>query len=149
MIFRRAAALALVSALAACAPRAEGPDLAVEKAWSRPASAGGVGGGFAVIENRGATPVTVVSMTSPQAERIEFHQSVETGGVYSMKTFPDGIVILPHGKLVLGPGGYHAMLVGLKSRTEEGQTIPATLTVRRGETVWTMEVQFAVRATAP
>jgi len=140
--------IALLAA-AGCAPAVEGPGVVVEKAWSRPAAAGGVGGGFAIIENRGKGPVTVVSITSPQADRAEFHQSIEAGGIWSMKDFPNGIVIAPLGKLVLAPGGYHVMLVGLKARAEEGQTIPATLTIRRGETTWTTEVSFAVRASPP
>jgi len=74
---------------------------------------------------------------------------VEANGVYSMKSFPNGVVIAPRGTLELAPGGYHAMMVGLKTSTSEGQTIPATLTFRRLNRVETVRVAFTVQIAPP
>ncbi len=148
---RIAAAVVLLTltASAAVARDVSAPGLAIQAPWSRPAPAGGVGAGFAVIVNTADTPVVLVSMRSPRAEAVELHQTVEAAGVYSMKSFPDGIVIPAHGRLELGPGGYHAMFMGLKTKTLTGQSLPAVLTFRRGETFRFVKVDFAVSEKAP
>jgi copper(I)-binding protein len=144
-----AATLVIAISAAACAPANDSSGVVVRKAWTRPAPAGGVGGGFGEIVNTGRDAVTVVSLTTPRAERTEFHQTAEDGGIYSMKDFPNGIVIPAHGKLVLAPGGYHAMMIGMKTRTETGQTIPATLTLLSNGQTQMVDISFAVRNTAP
>ena len=144
-----AATAILLIGVTACQRDASGTGVVVRKPWTRPAPAGGVGGGFMEITNTGPGPVTLVGLASSRAERVELHQTVETGGVYSMTDFPNGIVIPAHGKLKLAPGGYHAMMVGLKARTEPGQTAPVTLTLNRGGKTLTVEVSLAVQNSAP
>ncbi len=145
-----AAVLAVLAAAAGALARDyEIPGVRVLSPWSRPAAAGGVGAGFAVIINTQATPVVLVSIRSPKAQKVELHQSVETAGVYSMTAFPDGVVIPANGRLELGPGGYHAMFVGLKDKLKTGQSLPATLTFRRGESFRSLKVEFSVQDKAP
>jgi len=56
-------------------------------------------------------------------------------------------VALPAGETVsLKPGGYHVMLMSLKSPLETGSSIEITLTLKSGATI---KVQAEVRESAP
>ena len=150
----RLAALILFAALAAaCAPKSTAPivapGLTLQKAWSRPAPAGGVGGGFGELVNLAAEPATLSAITSPAAEKVELHLNQVTDGVYSMKPYPHGVIVPAGGRITLSPDGFHAMLIGLTAKTEKTRTIPATLTFTQGGRTWTYDFAFEVRSTAP
>ena len=55
---------------------------------------------------------------------------------------------LPAGRsVVLEPGGYHVMLMGLKAQAREGDRIPVTLTFEdKAGKRFTVDVQAPVRA---
>ncbi|GAC1339439.1 MAG: hypothetical protein NVSMB18_07660 [Acetobacteraceae bacterium] len=69
----------------------------------------------------------LISVTTPAASRAEVHEMSMNNGVMQMRESAG--VMLPAGQpVVLGPGGYHLMLVGLKAPLREGQTVPLHLT---------------------
>jgi len=114
--------------------------------WSRPASKGGTGAGFATFTNTGKDAVTLVSVKTDAAASASVHQTVETNGVFSMRAVPT-LAIAPGQTVTFAPGGYHVMFVGLKSALEPGGKLPATLTFRRGAT--TIPVAVTFNADAP
>jgi copper(I)-binding protein len=96
------------------------------------------------------TAATLVSGTSPVAERVEIHEMKLDQGVMKMRAMTG--LPLPAGKPVdLAPGGYHLMLMGLKRPLAAGESVPISLVVESADrTRQTMELKVTVRPlTAP
>lgn len=60
-----------------------------------------------------------------------------------MRQVTGGIAIPASSTVMLRPGGYHVMFIGLKKQLVKGTKIPATLTFQRAGKV---NVQFAVQS---
>ena len=56
-------------------------------------------------------------------------------GVMKMRPVSKGLEIKPGDAVVLKPGGYHLMFVGLKKPFEEGQHVKATLKFEKAGSV--------------
>lgn len=70
----------------------------------------------------------VVAASSPVAAMVEIHEMKMDDGVMKMRAVD--ALPLPAGQAVaLKPGGYHVMLMGLKSQIKAGDAVPLTLTV--------------------
>jgi copper(I)-binding protein len=127
-----AAALGLAVASAAHAHEYSAGDLRIAHPWTRPTVAGTpVAAGYFEVTNTGKTADRLVSATSPNATRVELHQSAMDGGVMRMKALPEGVEIPPGGTVRLAPGGLHLMLMGPNKAFLEGDRIPLTLTFAR------------------
>ena len=71
----------------------------------------------------------LVSASSPAAGVVEIHQMVMEGNTMKMRALAGGLD-LPAGKTVeLKPGGYHVMLMDLKTTLKAGDTVDVTLVV--------------------
>lgn len=99
--------------------------LTISHPWAR-ATTIKVTGAFLTLHNAGKVADRLVSISSPAAARVELHVSEMKDGVASMHPV-DGIVIGPGQTVVLKPGGYHIMLMGLKYPVKKGGKIPMTL----------------------
>lgn len=119
-----------------------GVGVEVSAAWARPSAmamdmgGGGMGNGAAymVLRNTGSQPDKLVSAAGDVAGAIELHTMTDNNGVMEMRQV-DGID-LPVGEQVeLRPGGFHVMLIGLKSELKPGDRIPLTLTFQNAGTV--------------
>lgn len=93
-----------------------------------------------------ASDVALVGVSSPAAAVVELHEMKHEGGVMRMSAVKR--LDLPAGRsVVLEPGGYHVMLMGLKAQAREGDRIPVTLTFEdKAGKRFTMDVQAPVRA---
>jgi periplasmic copper chaperone A len=114
----------------------------VSDAWSRPTPPGiAVGAVYLTIENAGAVADRLLTASSPIAATVEFHQSVKTGGIMSMRAVP--FIECPAGAVVkIAPGGLHIMLTGLKGPLVLGSSYPITLQFRdAGRVSVTVSVQ--------
>jgi len=131
---RRFACLA-ATLLAASPALAQTNGLEVAHAWSRPAAAGRVGVVYLTVTDSG-TPDRLTSASSPVAEKAELHQSATVNGVATMRPV-DGVPVAPGAPAVLGPGGYHLMLRGLKRPLAAGQSFPLTLNFAKAGTLTT------------
>ncbi len=99
-------------------------------------------GGYLEIRNTGATDDVLVSATSP-FPKTELHLSVtDDKGIASMQHQHDGIVVPAGGIVMLKPGGYHVMFMGVAEQPAAGDTIPVSLVFRDAGAV---EVDFLVR----
>ncbi|MFI4956467.1 MAG: copper chaperone PCu(A)C [Gammaproteobacteria bacterium] len=65
------------------------------------------------IKNTGDHPMTIVSVSSPDAPDVQIHTSIEKDGKMKMEHL-DKLVLAPNSKTELKPGGKHIMLMGLK-----------------------------------
>lgn len=90
-----------------------------------------VGGGFFTVTNNGAEDDRLVSVTSPAAGKAEVHEMAMSDGVMTMRPLPDGLPIPAGASVELKPGGYHLMLMDLKDRLIEGETVEVTLTFEK------------------
>ena len=108
-----------------------------------------VAGGFLTIENTGAEPDRLISVTSDIAGETQIHEMAMQGDVMKMRPLADGLEI-PAGKtVVLAPGGFHIMFMGLKQTLVEGETITVTLTFEKAGTVDVVLPIEAAAADAP
>jgi copper(I)-binding protein len=103
-------------------------------------------GAFMRLTSRSAA--RLVGVSSPVAGVAEIHQTKMEGGVARMR--PVAGIDLPAGQAVeLKPGGYHVMLMRVKSPVKEGDTVPLTLVIESaGGKRESVTVQAPVRALA-
>jgi copper(I)-binding protein len=65
------------------------------------------------------------------------HESFTDHGVAKMRDVP-ALSVEPGKPVVLAPGGYHLMLMGLKQALKEGDTFPVTLSFEKAGQVTAM-----------
>jgi periplasmic copper chaperone A len=140
-------ATAMAGAFALMGPSARAEDvragdLVITQAWSRATPGGAkIGGGFLTIENKGTAPDKLISASADAAGKIEVHEMAMNNGVMKMRPVEGGLTIEP-GKIVkLAPGGYHLMMMDLKSPLKQGDKLPVTLEF---EKVGKVQVTFDV-----
>jgi periplasmic copper chaperone A len=106
-------------------------DVQITGAWARATVPGqAVSGAYMRIKS--GTPLKLVKAESSVAAMVEIHNMSMTDGVMSMSAVE--AIELPAGKTVeLKPGGYHIMLMQLKSPIQEGGAVPIVLTFEDGK----------------
>lgn len=109
-------------------------DIHIAGAWAK-ASIGQVpnGAAFMTIENAGAAD-RVVAATSDIADRTELHTHLMENNVMKMRQV-DGIDVPMHGSVMLEPGSYHVMLLGLHAPLVEGDEVSITLEFEKAGTM--------------
>ena len=91
---------------------------------------------FFTIDNAGNTTDRLLHASTPVAAGVALHQMAQAGGMMTMRAVPS-LEIRPGGRLELGPGGYHLMLVDLKQPLKTGDRFPLVLTFEHTGTVTT------------
>lgn len=104
-----------------------------------------VGGGFLTIENTSTEDDRLVSATSEVAGETQIHEMAMEGDVMKMRQLAEGLEIPAGETVVLAPGGFHIMFMGLKQAFVEGETVAVTLTFEKAGSV---EVLLPVAAAA-
>jgi len=94
------------------------------------------------------TDARLLSASSPVAGVVELHESTMDKDVMKMRAVPG--IDIPAGKgAELKPGGYHVMMMNLKSQMKEGDAVPITLVVEgKDGKRQTIEVKAQVKALA-
>ena len=111
-------------------------DIAITGAFTRATLPNApVGGGFLTLTNTGAEDDRLVFAESPIARDTQIHEMAMEGDVMKMRQLVDGLVIPAGQSVVLEPGGYHIMFMGLTQALVEGETIPLTLTFEKAGTI--------------
>jgi copper(I)-binding protein len=125
MLARLAAALLALSSLAGPA-LAQNGGVKVDQVWAR-ATPPRAEVGAVYMTLTAQAPDRLVGVSTPAAAKAEVHEMTTENGVMRMRESAG--LMLPAGQaVVLGPGGYHVMLMGLKAPLKAGQTIPLHLT---------------------
>jgi copper(I)-binding protein len=102
-------------------------DVAVTNAWANATPHGStIGVIYMTLVNNGKNADRWLAGTTPVAEKVEFHSNINDNGVMRMRELT-AIDVAPGAKVLLKPGGTHAMLVGLKQPLREGQSFSLTL----------------------
>jgi copper(I)-binding protein len=146
MITRR---LALATAIAILAVPAIAHDykvgsLEIVQPWTRatPATAQS-GGGFLTITNKGTAPDRLLSARSTVSDRVEVHEVRMDNNVMKMRELEKGLEIPAGATVMLKPGGYHIMFMGLKAPFAKDTKVPVTLVF---EKAGSLDVELAVEA---
>ncbi|OCW55656.1 copper chaperone PCu(A)C [Hoeflea olei] len=100
-----------------------------------------VSGGYMTIRNTGSEPDRLVSGEAAFAERVEIHEMTMDGDVMKMRQLTDGLEIPAGGEVVLKPGGYHIMFIGVDSQFKAGESRKATVTFEKAGSI---ELDFSV-----
>jgi copper(I)-binding protein len=148
--YRRAgsfgALLFLVASLAACSvggTPAASPTITIGDPWVRiPGGMDQPAAGYLTISNASGAADALLSASSPGAASVELHQTaMDSGGMMGMH--PVARLDIPAGGTVaLAPGGYHLMIMGLKTQLKAGDRLELDLVF---DHVGTVVVQAEVR----
>ncbi|RUO31007.1 copper chaperone PCu(A)C [Aliidiomarina soli] len=130
------AALLMVIVMGLLGPVQAAETIEVESFWLRESVPGAENGaGFGEIRNTGSEDVSIVAAESSIASSLELHQHVHRhNGQMAMEQL-DALVIPAGGSVTLQPGGYHLMLMQLKSPLRVGQSHTLELRLSTGETL--------------
>lgn len=101
--------------------------------------------GFGSLENTCATPVAVVSASSPAFADVSIHETREVEGVSRMREV-ERLPLAPGNAAVFKPGGLHLMLMRPKAALKEGDRIALSLKLEDGREV---HGELEMRKTAP
>lgn len=147
MKLHRFAPIALLAASLSTAVFAQAVD--VKDAWARATVPGQKATG-AFMKLTAKDGAKLVGASSPVAGVAEVHEMKMDGDVMKMRAVQGGLD-LPAGKAVeLKPGGYHVMLMDLKSTLQKDTTIPVTLVFKDAKGVETRtELTVPVAMAAP
>jgi copper(I)-binding protein len=93
------------------------------------------------IRNGGSRADRLVAAQSDVADATEIHTVEMKDGVMAMRP-ADGVDVPAHGEVVLKPGGYHIMFVGMRRMVKPGDAVEIVL---RFEQAGEITVQAEVR----
>jgi copper(I)-binding protein len=103
--------------------------------WTRPAAVGFNGVGYLSLANVGTKPIKLIAAESPAAKSVTLHQTRMMGTMMMMDPVKGGLTVAPGASVAFSPGGYHLMLIGLKTSSAVGGKIPLTLVFEGGRRV--------------
>lgn len=120
----------------------------VKDAWVRASVPGQMATG-AFMKITAKEGAKLVGVTSPVAGVAEVHEMKMEGDIMKMRAMP--VLELPAGKPVeLKPGGYHVMLMDLKTALQKDSTVPMTLVFRDAKGAESkVELKVPVSMTGP
>jgi periplasmic copper chaperone A len=127
-----AAVLAFVQGAPARAEEVKAGDLVITEAWTRATPKGAkIGGGYLTIENKGTAPDRLIGSSADIAGSVQVHEMSMDKGVMKMRPLENGLAIEPGKTVKLTPGGYHLMMMDLKSRSRRATSCRSRWSSRR------------------
>jgi hypothetical protein len=85
------------------------------------------GAAYLAITNTTDSDDRLIAARSPAAARVALHSTELSDGVARMRASQDGILIPAGETVLLEPGGWHIMLMGLAAGFEQGEHVDVTL----------------------
>jgi hypothetical protein len=98
---------------------------------------------YMTLDNTSASADRLTGGSSDVADKVQIHEMSVVNGVMQMRQLADGLPVPAGGSVVLKPGSYHVMLIGLKKPLTAGETFPLTLTFAKAGNI---SVTVAVQA---
>lgn len=142
--FLKYAVAAVLMAVAAPA-FAQSSSIQVEKSWARATPAGATTGAvYLTIMNKSRDVDRLLGASSDVADKLQIHEIKVVNGTMEMREVSGGLPVPAGGSVVLKPGGYHVMLIGLKKPLKASETIPLTLNFEKAGKV---SITVPIRAT--
>ena len=106
----------------------------ISNAWAR-ASTGSTGAGAVYFEvrNHGRNADRLVSAKTEVSRTASLHTHIMKDNIMRMERV-EGLEVPAYGRVLLKPGGYHVMLMGLSKPLMRGQTFMLSLTFEKAGT---------------
>ena len=140
--------LVLIAALALGACGSGPPKLSVEKGYIRLAAAPRSPAVAYFTIHGGTADTALIAVSSEVSIKNELHQSMQSGGMASMK--PLGDVPIPSGATVaFAPGGKHLMLFDMNPGIKPGRVVTLTFTFANNQRILFDAPTVAAGAPAP
>lgn len=134
--FSKLVVAAALIAFAAPALAQGSSSVTVEQPYARATPAGAkTGAVYMTIDNKSGTADKLTGASSDVADKVQIHQMAVENGIMKMRELPDGLPVPANGSVVLKPGSYHVMLIGLKKPLTVGESFPLTLTFAKAGTI--------------
>lgn len=105
--------------------------LTIDDAWVKTADKG-MSAAFGTLVNHTGADITIVSGTTPVSPMVELHEVVGSDGEMKMQPVKGGFTVPANGKLELKSGGFHIMLMDVKTPIKPGDQVAFTLTLKDG-----------------
>lgn len=90
---------------------------------------------FTVKNNGAADTLTAVKVDSAVAGMAQVHEMVAEGATMKMQEMKDGLPIPANGTVELKPGGYHVMVMNLKTPLKDGEMVHVDLVFAKAGSV--------------
>jgi copper(I)-binding protein len=104
----------------------------VEQPWARATPSGAKNGAvYMTLDNKSGTADRLTGASSDVADKLQIHEMKVENGVMQMRQIAGGLPVPANGSVVLKPGSYHVMLIGLKKPLTVGEKFPLTLTFEK------------------
>lgn len=113
--------------LSACASPVSGPQIKVEDAWARPASAGFNGAVYFRLVNEGDQADRLLGVQGPLAQAAEVHETMQMGNDIMSMQAASAVEVPAGGEVEFAPGGLHIMLIALEQPLESGDIVSLVL----------------------
>jgi copper(I)-binding protein/uncharacterized protein YcnI len=125
-----------------------GRGVRLSEAWiAKPPLGAPTASGYLRITNDGPNADTLVSASTPAADKLELHSMTMDGGIMRMRPMTGGLIIPPGKSIAIAADtGYHFMVIRPKRPLKLGDRVPATLRFAKAGNV---RVTFLVKALAP
>jgi copper(I)-binding protein len=116
--------------------------LDIHHPWTRATPLGAeVAGGYMEILNGGATSDRLISVEISGVQMSAIHEMATVDGVMNMRPLPSGLEIKAGETVVLKPGSFHIMMMGLSKPLVAGQNIAGTLHFEKAGSI---DVEFKI-----
>ena len=107
-------------------------DLTIIDPWIKATDSGKpVTGGYLTIRNSGFADDFLLGASAEFSSKTEIHEMTMSGEVMQMRPLPDGVVIPAGGIVMLKPGGYHVMFMGLNRPIHENDNVEVELNFKK------------------
>ena len=130
----------LLSVGAVAGAAAQSAVVEVQHVWARATPPGAKTAAiYMTLVNHGPADDRLLSVSTPVADKAEVHTTVSENGISRMR--PAGpLTVAPGSPVELKPGGYHIMLMDLKTPLAAGQSVAVSLTFEKAGKVDTTAV---------
>ncbi len=120
----------LLAGLAVClfAAQAVAGEVTISEAWAR-ATAPGQDSAAVSLHITSQKEASIVAVSSAAAASVEIHSMAHENGMMMMRAM-DAFELKAKQEVVLGDGGNHIMLVGLKKPLKLGDSVPLSITLQ-------------------
>ena len=119
-------------------------DLNIHHPWARATPAGAeVAGGYMEITNSGPSGDRLVAVEVGGIHMAAIHEMVTVDGIMKMRPLPSGLEIKAGETIILKPGSFHVMMMGLSKPLLDGETISGTLHFEKAGSI---DIEYKIEA---
>lgn len=132
---KRAVTAIVAIGIIAAACGGSSASMSVDNAWARPTAPSAQNAAFYMTITGGDEADTLVSASSDVCGVTEVHETMMTDGAMSMAPVQGGVPVPADESVLLGPGGFHIMCLGITEPLELDDQVGVDLSFGSGESI--------------